>query len=308
MSASELIMIDGPTAVGKSALGAALARSLGGEIISGDSVQIYKGLNIGAAKPTPAEQGGVPHHLLDELELTEGFSAADFRERAARRAAEIRSRGRLPIVVGGTGLYLRALTDGFTFAAAGSAESKERWKAAAARFGPEILHRRLRDLDPASAARLHPHDTARLIRALEVFDLTGVPLSRQRDFAEREYPPRPGVVVFGLTAPRPWLYERVEERAAAMLAGGLIEETAALLRAGADPNLKPLRSIGYRHAIAYLRGLTTKAETLRLLQRDTRRLAKRQWTWFARDPRVIWFDVTETPREEIIERMKIIIQ
>ncbi|MDR0434034.1 MAG: tRNA (adenosine(37)-N6)-dimethylallyltransferase MiaA [Gracilibacteraceae bacterium] len=306
MSAAELIVIAGPTAVGKSAAGVALARAIGGEIISGDSVQVYKGLNIGAAKPTAAERGGVPHHLLDELELTESFTAADFRERAGALAAEIRARGRRPIVVGGTGLYLRALLDGFAFAPAGDAESKARWTAAAARWGPEALHRRLQALDPAAAARLHPKDTARLVRALEVFDLTGAPLSAQRSFAEREYPPRPGVALFGLTAPRPWLYERVDARAAAMLAGGLIEETAALLSAGISPALKPLRSIGYRHAVAYLRGLTTGSETLRLLQRDTRRLAKRQWTWFRRDPRLIWFDVAGTPAAELTERMKIL--
>jgi tRNA dimethylallyltransferase len=265
-------------------------------------VQVYRELNIGAAKPSLTERLGVPHHLLDELDLTEPFTAARFRERAAALAAEIRSRGRIPIVSGGTGLYLRGLLDGFTFAAGGNGESAAR-RAAAARLTPETLHRRLSALDPISAARLHPHDTARLTRALEVFDLTGRPLSAQRSYAERVYPPLPGVFFFGLTAPRPWLYERINARAEAMLEGGLIEETAALLRAGRRRNLKPLGSIGYRHAIAYLRGMSTRAETLRLLQRDTRRLAKRQWTWFRRDPRVIWLDVTESPLEALTARM-----
>ncbi|MDR1604359.1 MAG: tRNA (adenosine(37)-N6)-dimethylallyltransferase MiaA [Gracilibacteraceae bacterium] len=300
-SGIELIVIAGPTAVGKSAAGVALARALDGEIISGDSVQVYRELNIGAAKPPPAERLGVPHHLLDELDLAEPFTAASFCRRAATLAAEIRARGRMPIVVGGTGLYLRALLDGFTFATAGA--DREGDDRAALRPDPEALHRQLSAIDPVSAARLHPHDTARLLRALEVFTLTGRPLSAQRRYEERLYPPLPGVTIFGLTAPRPWLYERINARAEVMLRDGLFEETAALLRAGRSPELKPLRSIGYRHAVAYLRGLCTQAETLRLLQRDTRRLAKRQWTWFCRDPRIIWLDVTESPPGALVARM-----
>ncbi|MDR1961090.1 MAG: tRNA (adenosine(37)-N6)-dimethylallyltransferase MiaA [Gracilibacteraceae bacterium] len=300
----KLIVIAGPTAVGKSAVGTELALTLNGEIISGDSVQVYKSLNIGSAKPTTAEKRGVPHHLLDELDPAEPFTAADFQTRAAACAADISARGKVPVVVGGAGLYLRGLLDGFSFAAPGDDAAKERWAALAGRAGTEALHRELRERDPVLAARLHPSDKARLIRALEVIDLTGRPLSEQRRFAEREYPPLPGVLLFGLTAPRPWLYERINERAAAMLRGGLIEETAALLGAGYPPALKPLRSIGYRHAVAYLRGLTTEGETLRLLRRDTRHFAKRQWTWFRRDPRFIWFDVSEASVQEIAAQMK----
>jgi len=288
-----LIIIVGPTAVGKSAFGVALAKKLDGEIISGDSVQIYRRLNIGSAKPSVAERCGIVHHLIDCLDPDEPFSVVQFQSAVAELVREIRARGRVPLLVGGTGLYIRAVIDEFGFAQQGSAGIRAKWEAYLHEQGKEALFHALMLCDPASAQRLHPHDTLRIIRALEVYDLTGIPLSSQRDYGERVYPPlRTDIIYLGLTAPRDILYQRINERCRTMYRQGLIAETLALLQDGFAPTLKPLQSIGYRHAIWYIQGLVTESEMLRLLARDTRRFAKRQLTWFNRDPRITWFDIT----------------
>lgn len=299
-----LVVIVGPTAVGKSALGVELAKALDGEIISGDSVQVYRGLDIGSAKALPSEQGGIPHHLIDRLEVDEPYSAAQFKEEAMRLIPEIRARGRIPIVVGGTGLYIRSLLDPYTFIESGSSHIRRAWEEYLAEHGKEKLHAALAARDPESAARLHPNDVVRIIRALEVYELTGRPLSRQREFRDNEYAPLSDSVVYvGLTARRDLLYERINARCEQMLEDGLIEETLRILQQGYAHTLKPLKSIGYRHAVWYLRGLATQSEMLRLMQRDTRHFAKRQLTWFKRDPRITWYKVDEVEREAIIKAM-----
>lgn len=296
-----LVIIVGPTAVGKSALGVELAKALDGEIISGDSVQIYRGLDIGSAKTLPPEQEGIPHHLIDRLDVDQPYSAAQFKEEATHLIPEIRDRGRVPIVVGGTGLYIRSLLDPYTFLESGSPSIRRIWEDYLTRQGKEKLHQELASRDPESAARLHPNDVQRIIRALEVYELTGKPLSSQREFADNEYAPLPDSVVYiGLTARRESIYQHINQRCEEMLREGLIEETLQLLQQGYAYGLKPLKSIGYRHAIWYLRGLATKHEILRLMQRDTRHFAKRQLTWFQRDPRLGWYNVDEIKRDEIV--------
>jgi len=287
-----LIIIIGPTGVGKTSLGIALAQEIGGEIISGDSVQVYKELDIGSAKPSAAELQLVPHHLIDYIDPPEPFSAAQFKIKATSLIAEIRSRGHVPIVVGGTGLYIRSLLDPYDFSQHGSDEVRSKWNEYVQLHGNLALHQELKDKDPETALQLHPNDVFRVIRALEVFELTGNTLSSQRQFRDNEYQALdPSIVYIGLTAPREVIYERINQRCVTMLAQGLIEETLGLLKLGYAPTLKPLQSIGYRHALWHIKGLVTQPEMLRLLQRDTRHFAKRQLTWFRRDPRIIWYDI-----------------
>lgn len=299
-----LVIIIGPTAIGKSALGVDLALAVGGEIISGDSVQVYRKLDIGSAKPTKAEQKGVPHHLLDFLDPAEPFTAARFQALSRELIQTIRNRGKVPIIVGGTGLYIRALTDGYVFPEEGSEKIKNKWLKFAVEHGNEQLHRELAKRDPASAAILHYNDTARIVRALEVQEITGRPLSDQRSYQEKNYPPLDKSVVYiGLDAPRELIYQRINKRCEDMVHLGLIEETAALLREGYSPKLKPLQSIGYRHALYYLFGKVTMTEMLRILQRDSRHYAKRQLTWFKRDPRIKWFDISAVSRADILSEI-----
>lgn len=296
-----LVIIIGPTGVGKTSLGIALAQEIGGEIISGDSVQVYQKLDIGSAKPSAAELQLVPHHLIDYLDPSEPFTVAQFKLLANSLIEEIRGRGHVPIVVGGTGLYIRSLLDPYDFSEHGSEEIRSKWKEFADLFGNLELHEVLKERDPETAAQLHPNDVLRIIRALEVFELTGKTLSSQRLFRDDEYQPLDSSIVYiGLTAPREVIYERINQRCVAMLSQGLIEETLNLLNLGYAPSLKPLQSIGYRHALWYLNGLVTQPEMLRLLQRDTRHFAKRQLTWFRRDPRITWYDI-ETKLSDILK-------
>lgn len=291
-----LVIIIGPTGVGKSALGLALAQEIGGEIISGDSVQVYKALDIGSAKPSSAELQLVPHHLIDYLDPSEPFTAAQFKLLASSLINEIRGRGHIPIVVGGTGLYIRSLLDPYDFSQHGSEEIRSRWKDFTLANGNLALHKALKECDPITAEHLHPNDVFRITRALEVFELTGKTLSSQRQFRDNQYQLLdPSIIYIGLNAPREVIYGRINQRCIEMLSQGLIEETLSLLKLGYPPTLKPLQSIGYRHAIWYLKGLVLQEEMLRILQRDTRHFAKRQLTWFRRDPRIRWHDIgTET--------------
>ncbi len=299
-----LIIIVGPTAVGKTALGVALAQALQGEIISGDSVQVYRKLDIGSAKPTLAEQGNIPHYLLDALEPTEPFTVAQFQTLANQAIQDIQSRGKVPIVVGGTGLYIRSLIDPFQFAEHGSESIRSFWTAFLSEQGKEALHQELAKRDPLSAQRLHPNDTVRIIRALEMCQLTGKPFSETRGNQDLNYPPLPPSTLYvGLTAPREIIYERINRRCEQMVAAGLIEETHNLIKEGYSPKLKPLQSIGYRHALLYLYGKVTLPEMMRIFQRDTRHFAKRQLTWFRRDPRVVWYDTYSGNLTNILESL-----
>ena len=281
-----LIALVGPTAAGKSALGLRLALGHGGEIVSCDSLQVYRGLDVGSAKPTLEERRRVPHHLVDVVDPDEPFSAADYARRGRQVLASIRARGAAPIVVGGTGLYLRALLHGLFEGPSRDEALRARLEAMAARHGQPRLHRWLARVDPDSAARIDPADRIRVVRALEVFHKTGRPLSgHHRAGAE----PLPGfnVRLLGLAPSREALRAAVETRTQRMLAEGLIEETRQLLeRYG--PELRPLQSIGYRQAAAVVRGTLGVEEARRDIVKETMRYAKRQMTWFRHQEQVAW--------------------
>lgn len=294
-----LIVLLGPTAVGKTALAVELAARIGAEIISGDSMQFYRYLNIGTAKIRPQEMlaaGGrlIPHHLVDIIDPDEPFSAADFQARAAEKIADIAARGKLPLLVGGTGLYIQALCDGYQLSQDATADEtlRERLRDEYERLGAAAMHQRLTQVDPAAAAHIAPADQKRLIRALEVFELTGRPISQQGRAAGSPY----DLLLLGLARERAALYARIEQRVDMMLAAGLQNEVESLLAMGYTPDLKPLQGLGYRQMCAYLAGNLAYDEAVDLIKRDTRRFAKRQLTWWRRDARINWFDAGgETP-------------
>lgn len=285
----KLIVIAGPTASGKTDLSVNLARIFGAEIINADSMQVYRGMDIGTGKPTLEERKGVPHHLLDVVGPDEAFNAALYRSMAYSTAMKIIGRGRLAIVVGGTGLYIRALLGGL-FECAPSVEDLRRslrreWDS----DGPPILYERLKALDPAAARRIHPHDSVRVLRALEIIQLTGkLPseLSRRHRFTDNAF----NALKFCIAKERDDLYRRIERRVGAMVDGGLLSETERLLQEGYGPDLKPMKAIGYRHMIGYLQRRYSFQEAVTCLKKDTRRYAKRQLTWFRADPEYAWVE------------------
>ncbi|MEW5921032.1 MAG: tRNA (adenosine(37)-N6)-dimethylallyltransferase MiaA [Bacillota bacterium] len=284
-----LLVLVGPTAVGKTALSIELAKRLDAEIVSADSVQVYRGLNIGTAKPTLEEQCSVKHHLIDIVDPTVNFTVYDYQRLARKTIAEIHNLGRLPLLVGGTGLYIKAVLEGFIFSSGKSSELiRKRLQDELKLKGKENLYRMLQEQDPASAGVIHPNDTKRVLRALEFFYLTGEPISvqkkRTRD-KESSYKP----LLIGLYMPREHLYARINKRVDMMMQSGFLAEVRGLLQKGYDKNLKSLQSLGYRHMITYLEGEWDWETTLFHLKRDTRRYAKRQLTWFCADPRIRWF-------------------
>jgi tRNA dimethylallyltransferase len=274
---ADAVLLLGPTACGKSALALMLAEAVPLEIVSIDSAQVYRGMDIGTAKPSAAERARVPHHLLDLREPDEPYSAADFLRDATRAIGEIRARGRLPLVVGGTMLYARALRGGLSDLPPADATVRARLDEQARELGWPALHARLADVDPATAARLPPNDSQRIQRALEVFELTGVPLSRLQGAPQA---PRLRLATIALLpADRAELHRRIERRFDAMLAAGFLDEVRALMARGLDPDLPALRSVGYRQAWRHLRGETTFAQFRAEAIAATRQLAKRQITW-----------------------------
>jgi tRNA dimethylallyltransferase len=282
-----LLILGGPTGVGKTEVALAVARRARGEILVADSMQVYRGLDIGTGKPSAAERREIPHHLLDICDPTERFSAFAFAARARLLAAEVRARGRLPILVGGTGLYLRAF---LTVAAPGRGEDagiRARLLAEAERDGPEALHRRLRAVDPASAERIAPADRVRLVRALELWELTGTPPSTLRPNLW-EASRLPGLRFVVLTRERDELRRRIDRRCVRMWEAGLVAELQGLLTAGYARELRPLQALGYRQALAVLEGRMDAAAALAAMQQATRNYAKRQLTWFRREPAATW--------------------
>jgi tRNA dimethylallyltransferase len=279
---TRVVCIVGPTASGKTALALELADRLGGEIVSADSRQIYRGLDVGTAKPTPAERVRVPHHCLDLVDPGESFDVARFRTAAAGAIAAIAARGHVPLVVGGTGLYVRALLRGLCPAPPRAPALRAELEAAVAAEGSAALHRRLATLDPAAAARVAPRDRVRIVRALEVALASGVPLSRwqaEHRFAERPY----DALVIGLARPTAELDARIAARAHAMVAAGFLDEVRTL----ADRGLV-VDAVGYREMLACVDGGTDVATAVAATVRATRRFAKRQRTWFRREPDVVW--------------------
>jgi tRNA dimethylallyltransferase len=273
----EAIYLTGPTASGKSAVGVALARRLGAEVVALDSMTLYRGMDVGTAKPTEDERGGVPHHLIDVLDPWESASVADYRARAAVVLADLAARGKRALFVGGTPLYLKALLRGLFDGPAADPGLRRSLEEEADRAGDASLHARLLAVDPASAARLHPNDRRRVVRALEVAIVSGRPLSAQQREHEQ---PAEGVAVFALDRPRAALRERIDRRVVAMFAGGLVEEVRRLLEHPRGINDVPAQGVGYRETIALLRGESDEATTIARIQARTRQFAKRQGTWF----------------------------
>jgi len=285
-----LIAIVGPTASGKSSLGMFLAEHVGGEIVNYDSVQLFRRLDIGTAKPGLEERGRVPHHLVDVLEPDEAPSAGDYQRRARHVLRDLRSRGRIPILVGGTGLYLRAVLEGLFEGPTRSPHLRMRLEDLENRRGRGHLHRLLERLDPVAADRSAPRDTSKLIRALEVRLKTGRSLSSH--FEERPRNPLEGfgVSMVGLDPGREALNSAIDQRVRDMFDRGLVEEVAALLGEGVPPGASAFRAIGYRQVIAHiLRGIS-REEAIMSTQQETRRYAKRQGTWFRKQHAVTWFD------------------
>ena len=298
-----LVAIVGPTAVGKTALSLDLAERFGCEIISGDSMQVYRRMDIGTAKLPPDERRGIPHHLIDIRDPHEPFSVAEFQKLCAERIRDIASRGRLPMLVGGTGLYVEAVCYGFPLSEAADTdpEFRRRMRTIAESEGPEALHARLKAVDPDTADRLHPRDVRRVIRALEVYETTGRPMSEVQ--AQRRGEPKTSpynLLIIGLAMDRQTLYERIEKRVEEMLAAGLVREVASLLAEGVPRGATSMQAIGYKEIAAYLAGETDYPAAVAALIRNTRRFAKRQLSWFRRMPGIVWVDAGE--KKEILYR------
>lgn len=291
---SELICLLGPTAVGKTEIAIQLAQRLNAEIVSIDSRQIYRQMDIGTAKPTPKEQKAARHHLIDCVDISQPFSVADYQSLADAAIADIQNRDKRVLLVGGAGLYFRAIIDGLFEGPGADPALRERLEREAAQHGVNVLHDKLRACDPASAERIHPNNVVRVIRALEVYELTGIPMSelQQQWHPEKQRYP---FIAFCLTMPRAMLYQRIEQRVDVMLANGLIAEVESLLAAGYARDTVALRSFGYKELIAYLDGKSTYLEAVEQLKQNTRRFAKRQLTWFRKDTRIEWIDRSAIP-------------
>ena len=288
-----VIIISGPTCVGKTGVAITLAEPLGGEIISADAMQVYRHMDIGTAKPTEQEQARVRHHLIDVVDPDEPFSAAQFKTAADAVIRNLHEKGHPVFVVGGTGLYIKALTQGLFRVQEENGSLRERLRAQAKDLGSPVLHQRLQDVDPVAAASIHPNDAYRIIRALEILELTGKPISehhRSHGFSDDRY----RVLKIGLFLDREILYQRINRRVDRMLEAGFLKEVEGLLHLGYSPNLKSMGSIGYRHMTEYLQTTVAWDETVRLFKRDTRRYAKRQLSWFKGDPEIHWLKPSES--------------
>jgi len=297
----KLIVILGPTAVGKTELSLRLAEQLGGEIVSADSRLLYRGMDIGTAKPRVAERARVRHHLIDVADPDETWSLPVFQRAAAEAIAGIQSRGLVPLLVGGTGQYLRAILEGWSPPAVaprpGLRAALEAW---AEEIGAQGLHARLARLDPDASNKIEPRNLRRTVRALEVTLSTGQRFSSQRGRGE----PRYAALQIGLSRPRPALYARIDQRIQAMLAAGWLDEVRALLAAGYAPEVPSLSAIGYRQLIQHLRGEISLEEAVMLIKRGTRVFVRRQANWFKPDdPAIHWFDLGEGDEEQVVDAM-----
>ena len=284
----QIITIAGPTASGKTALSILLAKEMDGEIVSCDSMQVYKDMDIGTAKPTPEEQQGIPHHMLSVAEPWEDFSVSRYCAMADPIVEDILRRGKSPIIVGGTGLYMDALIRGNAFAPCPSTGRREELEALAASQGIEAVIERLRAVDPESAARLHPSDQKRIIRAMEVYLETGMTIT-EHNRKTQEIPPKYHPIRFALTdRQRQTLYDRIDRRVDTMVEAGLIEEIQGLLARGIPEKCTAMQAIGYKEFVAALHGACSLEEAAGQVKQASRRYAKRQLTWFRRNPENIW--------------------
>ena len=302
-----ILVIVGPTASGKTALALEIARRIPSEIISADSRQVYRYLTIGTAKPTPEELNKVRHHFIDEMLPDKHFSAGDFGVHGRERIQDIVKRNKLPIVAGGTGLYIRSLVDGLFVGPGKQDDIRDEIEERMESEGSEALLEELRKVDPEAAARMLPSNTRRIIRALEVYYATGKPISRHH--GEHEHVPYFDPIIVGLQWERKTLYERINHRVETMLADGFLDEVRGLLALGYDDSLKSLQTVGYKEAFAFLRKELGQDRMVELMKQNTRRFAKRQLTWFRKEKRIRWFDIREA-REipQIAERVLILLK
>jgi tRNA dimethylallyltransferase len=299
-----LIAVVGPTASGKTAVGAALAREYNGEVISADSMQIYKGLDIATAKPKEDEMLGVPHHLIGIIDMDRQFSVADYMKLAKEKIAEVASRGKLPVLVGGTGLYVSSLIDNISFDNALTDGSvRERLTRECEQVGNEAMLERLREIDPETAQTLPAGNITRIIRALEVYEVTGIPFSRHKELSRAEESPYDPCMIGLWYSDRQQLYDRINRRVDIMTENGMIEECREVFE---NESLGTVyQAIGYKELIPYFRGEMEKQECIDKIKQDSRRYAKRQLTWFRRDERINWIDLTNVIAfDKIIEECK----
>ena len=296
----KIIAIVGPTASGKSSTAIHLAQRLNGEIVSMDSMQVYRRMDIGTAKPTQAQLQAAVHHLIDVAAPSELFTVSDYRRLAYSAIDDILARGKLPILVGGTGLYLNAISYEMNLGTNGADSSirAELNQIAEQKDGAHQLHLRLHEVDPVSAQKLHENDVRRVIRALEVFYTTGIPISERGDETKEEGPYH--VLVYGLSLPREQMYARIDARVDDMIDSGLIDEVQCLLDSGIEPRKEggAMQAIGYKEIVSALRSEISMERAIYLIKQGSRRYAKRQWTWFRHDERTQWFDWTDYPGEE----------
>jgi tRNA dimethylallyltransferase len=293
-----LLVICGPTGVGKTRLAVKLARKLNSEIIHADSRQVYRGMDIGTAKPSREELATVPHHMLDVVNPDESYNAGKYSRQASQIINHLHQEGKIPVVEGGTGLYIRALTDGIFDGPGANYVHREQLEKEADQKGVDVLYKRLQQLDPEASQRIQPADRMRIIRGLEVVETTGKPLSTW----QKETPRPPyNTLRFGLSLPRPMLYKRIEQRVDCMIERGLVDEVKELLEYGYSEDLNSMQGLGYKQTVLYLKGRISLDEAINLIKRDTRRFAKRQLTWFRKDNRIKWlnepFDLKEIIRE-----------
>ncbi len=295
MNTHKLIVLVGPTAVGKTELALVLAQALDAEIVSADSRQIYRGMDIATAKPTPAEQARVPHHLIDIVDPDEPLTLADYQARAYAAIDDIFARGSQPLLVGGTGLYVRAVVDGLNIPrVAPNLERRRELEQQSA----VALYARLQSLDPAAAGKILPTNSRRVIRALEVIEATGEPISKQ----QTSRPPPFAILRLGLTRPRPALYARVDERIDRMLERGVVDEVRRLVAAGYRFDLPAMSSLGYRELGQFLRGEVPLEEAVRLFKSNTRKFIRHQYNWFRpADERIQWFDLESADYDAILD-------
>lgn len=296
MVSRALIVIVGPTAVGKTELALRLCEEFGGEVISADSRQTYKGMDIGTAKPTVEERRRVPHHLVDLIEPDEGFTLVQYQEKAYEAIDGVLSRGRLPFLVGGTGLYVKALVEGFSVPRVKPNLARRRALMKEARErGAEALHARLKEVDPTAAARIDPQNVQRVVRALEVYEATGQPISR----LQRKEPPPYRILKMGLAMERKRLYRRIDERVDRMMGMGLLEEVKRLVEKGYGYHLPAMSGLGYKQLGLYLRGEVDLGEAVRMIKSETRRFVRQQYGWFRLDDETIkWIEVDGDPYAE----------
>ena len=305
-----LIVLTGPTAVGKTSLSISLAKAVNGEIISADSMQVYKGMDIGSAKIRKEEMQGVTHYLVDILEPEEEFHIVKFQELAKAALEEIYAKGKIPILVGGTGFYIQAVTRDIDFTQAEQETSyREELEQFAKEKGAEYLHEKLREVDSKSAENIHANNVKRVIRALEFYHQNGTPISEHNEEQKQQTSPY-NLAYFVLTAPREILYERIDRRVDQMMEEGLLEEVKSLRERGCHRGMVSMQGLGYKEILAYLEGEYPLEEAVRILKRDPRHFAKRQLTWFRREQDVIWVDKEQFHwnEAEILEYMMSVLK